>query len=190
MKYRLGKMETHRKFSGISWQGWAQASSLTRLQLPHTARGSTSLTATGSLPSLARACSAFFATAWEQKAEKLSGSRWGKLCLWTLLNVRIIAYLLKKERLAPKITSLEGSFSRTQRVEPCIPDHRLTAQHGSHPTVSWIHLWHWEIPFNTCSPISYMEIIQPFSTEKNEAWGPIKNFDYFNPLKSSRREGA
>lgn len=183
-------METHRKFSWISLQGSAQASSLTWLQLPHHCQRQhqphchrlTSLSGQSLL--------CFLSHSMGTESWKAKGSRWGKLCLWTLLNVRIIAYLLKKERLAPKITFLEGSFSQTQRVEPCIPDHRLTAQHGSHPTVSWIHLWHWEIPFNTCSPISYMEIIQPFSTEKNEAWGPIKNFDYFNPLKSARREGA
>jgi len=37
--------------------------------------------------------------------------------------------------------------------------------------------------------MSYIETIQTFSTGRTEAWAPVKNSDYFSPLKSSRREG-
>lgn len=65
-------------------------------RFPTTAGGSSiSLTATGSLPTPARVCSAFCAHSMGTESWKAKGSRWEQLCLWTLLNTRIIAYLLK-----------------------------------------------------------------------------------------------
>lgn len=139
-------------------------------RFPTTAGGSSiSLTATGSLPTPARVCSAFCAHSMGTKAEKLRGPGESSFAFGPYLIPGLLptCWKMEKERLALKIAFLEWSFSQTGTVELCIPDHRLTAQHGSHPTVSWIHLWHWETRFNTCSPTSYMEIIQPFSTEKN-----------------------
>lgn len=182
-------MEANRKcllnwlkgFSKLPWPG---------CRFPTTAGGrSISFTAPGSLPTRVRVCFAFCAHSmgtWSWKAKGERSFAFGPYLKPGLLPT---CWKSEKERLVPKIAFLEWSFSQTGTVEPCIPDHRLTAQHRSHPMVSCIHLWHWEIHFNTCSPTSYMEIIQPFSTKKNEAWGLIKNLDYFNPLKSSRREG-